>query len=90
VVVRSKESGYPESIVFDAIDDAGRTVQATGTYVNQLQMATVPGVPFPFWVCGTEWTVNGEPAWGQDQDVPIGRSAPRLGPTPFAADAQLP
>jgi hypothetical protein len=45
---------------------------------NQLLMATVPGVPFPFWVCGTEWIIDGEAAWGQDQDVPISRPAPSV------------
>jgi hypothetical protein len=78
VVVRNEKYGYPESIGFVASDDAGRTVRATGTCVNHLQMATAPGVPFPFWVGGTDWSVDGEPAWGQDHDVPIGRPAPRI------------
>jgi hypothetical protein len=78
-VVPNEESGYPESIELDATDESGRSVHATGTCVNQLRMATVPGVPFPFWACGTNWVVNDEPAWGQDQTVPIGRRVPHIG-----------
>jgi hypothetical protein len=89
VVVRNEKYGYPESIVLVATDDSGRTVHATGTCVNQLQMATVPGVPFPFWVCGTNWVVDGEPAWGQDQDVPIGRPAPHIGRLHLSTDLSI-
>jgi hypothetical protein len=80
VVERDPLRGCPVRVVVEATDDAGRTMRASGTCVNQLLMATVPGVPFPLWVCGTNWIVDGEAAWGQDQDVPIGRPAPPFGP----------
>jgi hypothetical protein len=72
-VVREPSNGLPEEVIVEGIDDVGRAFRAVGTCVNHLQMATVPGVPFPFWVCGTSWILDGEPAWGQDQDVPVGR-----------------
>jgi hypothetical protein len=77
-VVRDPVCGYPDRIVVEATDDAGRTVSATGTCVNHLLMATAPGVPVSIWVCGTNWIVDGEPGWGQDQDVPLGRPAPHI------------
>lgn len=77
-VVRNPVRGYPDQIVVEATDDAGRTVSATGTCVNHLLMATAPGVPVSIWVCGTNWVVDGEPGWGQDQDVPLGRPEPLI------------
>jgi len=78
VVERDPVRGCPLRVVVEATDEADRTLRATGTCVNQLLMATIPGVPFPLWVGGTNWIIDGEPAWGQDQDVPIGRPTPLL------------
>jgi len=80
-VTRHPEHGYPLEVVVDLVDSTGEELHATGRCVNQLLMASAPGVPFPFWVCGTQWDLDGEPAWGQDQLVPIGRPAPRLNPS---------
>ena len=74
-VTRDPASGRPEEVLVEGTDDAGRTFYAVGTCVNHLLMATVPGVSFPFWVCGTSWIIDGEPGWGEDQDVPVGRLA---------------
>jgi hypothetical protein len=77
-VERHPVHGFPERVTIDAADAMGRTTRATGVCTNQLLMTTVVGVPFPFWVCGTNWTIDGEPGWGQDQDVPVGRPAPQI------------
>jgi hypothetical protein len=77
-VTRQPASGRPEEVIVEGTDDAGRTFRAVGTCLNHLLMATVPGVPFPFWVCGTSWIINGEPGWGQDQDVSVGRLGRRF------------
>jgi hypothetical protein len=73
VVDRDPAKGYPTRITLEATDQAGRLVHAVGECVNHFRMATVPGVPFPFWVSGTTWLIDGAPAWGEDQDVPVGR-----------------
>jgi len=77
-VERHPVRGFPERITIDATDATGRAVHAVGMCTNQLLMTAAAGVPFPFWVCGTNWIVNDEPGWGQDQDVPIGRAAPHI------------
>jgi hypothetical protein len=77
-VDRDPDAGFPTRVTIEALDEAGRSVNAVGECVNHFRMATVPGVPFPFWVNGTTWTLDGEPAWGEDQDVPVGRAGQHL------------
>jgi hypothetical protein len=82
VVERDPVHGYPTRVTIEAMDESGRLVNAVGECVNHLRMATVPGVPFPFWVNGTTWLINGDPAWGEDQDVPVGRPGRHFIPAP--------
>jgi hypothetical protein len=70
-VTRRSDAGVVEAVEVDAVDAAGRTLHAVGSCVNHLYLRSTPSIAL--WTNGTEWTVDGERVWGQDQDVPGGR-----------------
>jgi hypothetical protein len=64
--VESEPGRPPSRLVVEGTDDIGRSFHAVGECVNRWSFQPWPGSYFA-WVCGTSWTLDGEPAWGEDQ-----------------------
>jgi hypothetical protein len=59
------ERGRPTKVVVEATDARGRSFRAEGRCVNRFAFQSSPGL-FA-WMSGTEWDLDGQPAWGEDQ-----------------------
>ncbi|MEO7430377.1 MAG: hypothetical protein ABIY48_13460 [Acidimicrobiales bacterium] len=66
-VERHASHGYVTRVRIDATDLEGRTVEADGVPASRMAMP-IPGVHGVVWTSFVEWTVNGVPAWGEDQE----------------------
>jgi len=66
-VERDAERGYVTYVVVEATDSEGRDLSAAGRAINRMAMP-VPGVHGLAWTSLVEWTINGIPAWGDDQE----------------------
>lgn len=66
-IERHPEHGYPVRIVVTGRDEQGRELEAVGTSVSRMAMP-IPGVHGLVWTSLVSWTVNGVPAWGEDQE----------------------
>lgn len=64
---RHPEHGYVTRLVVEATDASGRELEAEGTSVSRMAMP-IPGVHGVVWTSLVDWTVNGIPAWGEDQE----------------------
>ena len=65
-VVERAPDGRPVQIVIEGVDGLGRTLHAEGTCVNALRYPC-----HNFWLdnwCLTEWSFDGQTAWGECQD----------------------
>lgn len=65
---RDPEHGYMTRIFIAGTDTEGRRVEAEGASVSRMAMK-IPGVHGVVWTSLVEWTINGVPAWGEDQDA---------------------
>jgi hypothetical protein len=66
-VERDPDHGYVTRIRIEASDELGRALQAEGTPVSRMAMP-IPGVHGLVWTSLTSWTIDGIPAWGEDQE----------------------
>jgi hypothetical protein len=66
-VERDHDRGHVTRVVVEARDDEGRRLLAEGRSVSRIAMP-VPGVHGVVWASLCEWTINGVPAWGDDQE----------------------
>ena len=66
-VERDPDHGFVTRVVIEATDADGRALEADGRSVSRLCFP-VPGVLGVVWSSLVEWTVNGVPAWGDDQE----------------------
>jgi hypothetical protein len=80
IVKRGAERGYPQEVIVEGVDDAGRSFRAVGTGVNRILMQATPGMIS--WACGMTWDLDGEQIWGEDHEAP-GRPAHRVGGKPW-------
>ena len=64
---RRTEHGYVTRLVLDAEDTLGRTMHMEGLPVSRLAMP-LPGLSAVVWTSTVQWSINGEPCWGEDQD----------------------
>lgn len=65
---RNTEHGYMQRITVEATDTDGRRLEASGESLSRMAMK-IPGVHGVVWTSLVRWTVNGIPAWGEDQDA---------------------
>jgi hypothetical protein len=65
---RDPDHGFLRSITVEAEDTAGRTFVATGTGLSRMAMP-IPGVHAVVWSSLVRWEIDGQPAWGEDQDA---------------------
>jgi hypothetical protein len=65
-IVERDGDGRPTLVRLDALDELGRTLEAVGRPVNNLDWHPYPEF-FQFWGL-TRWELNGEEAWGEIQD----------------------
>jgi hypothetical protein len=66
-VERAPEHGYVARVRIEATDAEGRTLEAEGAPVSRMAMP-IPGVHGVAWTSLIGWTLNGMPAWGEDQE----------------------
>ena len=66
-VERDGDRGFVTRILIEGTDAEGRRLEAEGTSVSRMAMP-IPGVHGVVWTSLVEWTVNGVPAWGEDQE----------------------
>lgn len=65
---RHPDHGYLRRITVEAVDSDGRELRAEGRSVSRMAIP-IPGVHGVVWTSLVEWTVDGTPAWGEDQDA---------------------
>jgi hypothetical protein len=65
--VVERRDGYPLRVAVEAVDAAGRRLEARGTTASRLANQATPGM-FA-WLSLTEWDWEGRRASGQDQEV---------------------
>lgn len=68
VLDRNPEHGYLERITIEAVDADGRRFTAQGESLSRMAMP-IPGVHGVVWTSLVDWTIDGEQAWGEDQDA---------------------
>lgn len=62
-----REAGRPVRIAIEGEDAAGRAVSITGVCRNRVAFAPYPGMFC--WLSLVRWEMDGEVAWGENQDV---------------------
>lgn len=67
-IERDPDDGFLRRITVEAEDRDGRRFTATGTSVSRMAMP-IPGVHGVVWTSLVDWTVDGQQAWGEDQDA---------------------
>lgn len=67
LVERDPDHGFVTRVIVEGVDVHGRSVQAEGTSVSRMAMP-IPGVHGVVWTSLVEWSLNGEEAWGEDQE----------------------
>ncbi len=67
LVERDPDHGYVTRVHVEATDASGRALEAEGRSVSRLALP-IPGVHGVVWTSLVEWTINGEAAWGEDQE----------------------
>ncbi len=67
LVERDAVHGFVDRVVIDAHDAEGRHLEAEGRSISRIAMP-VPGVHGVVWASVCRWTINGVPAWGDDQE----------------------
>jgi hypothetical protein len=65
---RENGHGYVSRMFIDAEDTEGRQLHAQGESLSRMAMK-IPGVHGVVWTSLMRWTINGVPAWGEDQDA---------------------
>jgi hypothetical protein len=65
---RDPQHGYMQRIAIEATDTEGRRLEALGESLSRMAMK-IPGVHGVVWTSLVRWTLNGIPAWGEDQDA---------------------
>ncbi|UIX31970.1 hypothetical protein [Streptomyces sp. GQFP] len=74
-----REPGRPPTrVVVEGRDELGRTFTATGDTVNHFAFRSTPAMS-P-WVSGVQWTIDGVPAWGENQEWSLTGRARRARP----------
>ena len=68
VIDRDPEHGYLRQITIEAEDRDGRRFMATGKSLSRMAMP-IPGVHGVVWTSLIDWTLDGQQAWGEDQDA---------------------
>lgn len=68
VLVRDPLHGYLESITVEAEDADGRRFTARGESLSRMAMP-IPGVHGVVWTSLVDWQIDGDQAWGEDQDA---------------------
>lgn len=66
-VERDSQHGFVTRIRVEGTDTEGRALEALGESVSRMAMP-IPGVHAVVWTSLIQWTVNGTPAWGEDQE----------------------
>jgi hypothetical protein len=66
-VQRDPDHGFITRIDLEAVDTAGRRLEAAGVPVNHMAMP-LPGVHGVVWTSTVAWTINGRECWGEDQE----------------------
>jgi hypothetical protein len=67
-VERDPEHGFLRRIVVEAEDADGRRFRATGEGSSRMAMP-IPGVHGVVWTSLVDWRIDGQQAWGEDQDA---------------------
>lgn len=67
LVERDADHGFVTRVIVDGTDVHGRSLQAEGTSASRMAMP-IPGVHGVVWTSLVEWSLNGEHAWGEDQE----------------------
>ena len=66
--VRDPEHGWVRRLTIEAVDSDGRELHVEGESVSRMAMP-IPGVHGVCWQSLMRYTINGIPAWGDDQDA---------------------
>lgn len=66
-VVRHDDHGYITDVEIDAVDELGRQLHARGESRSRMAMP-IPGVHGVVWTSLVEWWIDGDAAWGEDQE----------------------
>jgi hypothetical protein len=56
----------PGTLIVHGTDELDRTFSAKGVTVNRFPFQSTPAILA--WICGTKWDIDGQPAWGEDQE----------------------
>ncbi|HKE72252.1 MAG TPA: hypothetical protein VKB57_01480 [Acidimicrobiales bacterium] len=67
-IERDPEHGFLRRITVEAEDGDGRRFMAVGTGLSRMAMP-IPGVHGVVWTSLVDWVVDGQQAWGEDQDA---------------------
>jgi hypothetical protein len=67
-IERDPEHGFLRRIVVEAEDGDGRRFRAVGEGVSRMAIP-IPGVHGVVWTSLVDWQVDGQQAWGEDQDA---------------------
>ena len=68
VLERDPEHGFLRTITVEAVDRDGRRLTATGEALSRMAMP-IPGVHGVVWTSLVDWKIDGQQAWGEDQDA---------------------
>jgi len=66
IVSRDPDNGCPTGTVIDLVDELGRTAHIEGANVNRFLLNMYPSLLV--WECQTQWTMDGIPLVGEDED----------------------
>jgi hypothetical protein len=67
-IERDPRDGFLRRITLEAEDRDGRRFTARGASLSRMAMP-IPGVHGVVWTSLVDWTVDGQQAWGEDQDA---------------------
>ncbi|MFI5040378.1 MAG: hypothetical protein ACHQNA_00790 [Acidimicrobiales bacterium] len=68
LIERDPQHGFLKRITVEAEDRDGRRFTATGEGLSRMAMP-IPGVQGVVWASLVDWIIEGEQAWGEDQDA---------------------
>jgi hypothetical protein len=64
--VVERDNGRPARVVLDVVDERSNRVHAIGECVNRFMFQSTPRI-FA-WISLVRWSLDGQEAWGQDQE----------------------
>jgi hypothetical protein len=65
--VERDAEGRPATVLIDAVDELGRSLAAVGTTVSRQVFTCYPSMFC--WNSLVQWQLDGDPCWGEDQDI---------------------